>query len=93
MLEKKEIINSVTVLESGQLQVQKAIVILEDDIELSRTYHRHVIDPGTDYSNEETVVQNIAAVVHTPEVIAAFEGIINANWTDANGRVITEPKK
>jgi len=45
---------------------------VEDGVELSSGYHRHVITAGQDYSNESAEVQAICAAVHTPEVIAAF---------------------
>jgi hypothetical protein len=47
-------------------------------VEISRSYHRHVIAPGADYSNEATEVQAICAAVHTDEVIAAYEAHLAA---------------
>jgi hypothetical protein len=47
--------------------------VLEDGVELSSGYHRHVIMAGQDYSGESAEVQAICAAVHTAEVIAAFE--------------------
>jgi hypothetical protein len=47
--------------------------VLEDGVELSSGYHRHVITAGQDYSGESAEVQAICAAVHTAEVIAAFE--------------------
>jgi hypothetical protein len=46
---------------------------MEDGVELSSGYHRHVIMAGQDYSGESAEVQAICAAVHTAEVIAAFE--------------------
>jgi hypothetical protein len=47
--------------------------VMEDGVELSSGYHRHVITAGQDYSNETPEVQAICAAVHTPEVIAAYQ--------------------
>ena len=55
------------------VQVRTATVIYRDDEELSRSFHRHVVSAGDDYSNEDAEVQAICAAVHTPEVIAAYE--------------------
>jgi len=55
------------------VQVRTATVIERDGVEISRSYHRHVIMAGQDYSNESAEVQAICAAVHTAEVIAAFE--------------------
>jgi hypothetical protein len=46
--------------------------VLEDGVELSSGYHRHVVVAGQDYSNESTEVQAICAAVHTDAVIAAY---------------------
>ena len=55
------------------VQVRTATVIKEDGVELSRSFHRHVITAGQDYSGESAEVQAICAAVHTAEVVAAFE--------------------
>ena len=55
------------------VQVRTATIIERDGVEISRSYHRHVIMAGQDYSNESAEVQAICAAVHTAEVIAAFE--------------------
>ena len=59
--------------EHKSVQVRTATVIKEDGVELSRSFHRHVVTAGDDYSNESAEVQAICAVVHTAEVIAAYE--------------------
>ena len=58
------------------IQVRTATVIEEDGVELSRSFHRHVVSPGDDVSNESAEVQAIAAVVHTPEVVAAYQQML-----------------
>tara|TARA_R110000744_G_scaffold361460_1_gene469222 strand:- start:13 stop:264 length:252 start_codon:yes stop_codon:yes gene_type:complete len=59
--------------EYKHVQVRTCTKILEDGVELSSGYHRHVVQAGDDYSNESAEVQAICAAVHTAEVIAAFE--------------------
>ena len=58
------------------IQVRTATVIEEDGVELSRSFHRHVVSPGDDVSNESAEVQAIAAVIHTPEVVAAYQQML-----------------
>jgi hypothetical protein len=53
------------------VQVRTATVIERDGEELTRSYNRHVVDAGDDYSNETAEVQAICAAVHTADVIAA----------------------
>ena len=55
------------------VQVRTATVIKEDGVELSRSFHRHVITAGQDYSGESAEVQAICAAVHTAEVVAACQ--------------------
>jgi len=55
------------------VQVRTATVIERDGEELTRSYHRHVVSAGDDYSNETAEVQAICAAVHTVEVIAAYQ--------------------
>jgi len=54
------------------VQVRTATVIKEDGVELSRSFHRHVVTAGDDYSNESTEVQAICAAMHTDAVVAAY---------------------
>lgn len=60
------------VLVDGQIQVRRDDQIWEDGIFLSHSYHRHVIHPGQDTSQENDRCRAIATAVHTPEVITAF---------------------
>lgn len=73
MLEKVTVVDRIEVLENGSVQVRTKTTIVEDGKQISGTFHRHVVVPGADYSGEDAKVQAIAAAVHTPEVIAAYE--------------------
>ena len=59
--------------EHKAIQVRTCTKVVEDGVELSSCYHRHVIMAGQDYSNESAEVQAICAAVHTPEVVAAYQ--------------------
>ena len=58
--------------EFKSIQVRTCTKVLEDGVELSSGYHRHVVSAGDDYSNESPEVQAICAAVHTTEVKAAY---------------------
>jgi len=60
------------------VQVRTATVVSEDGTELSRSYHRHVIQAGDDYSSEDAEVQAVCAAVHTDEVVAAYAAHVAA---------------
>jgi hypothetical protein len=72
-LEKIAVVDKIEVTESGHVQVRTATRIVEDGAILSQSFHRHVIAPGQDYSQEDERVRAICAAVHTPEVIAAYQ--------------------
>ena len=67
------------------VQVRTATVVAEDGVELSSSYHRHVIIAGDDYSGETAEVQSLCAVVHTPELVAAYEVAQAASLTSLGG--------
>lgn len=77
-LEKTTVVDRVEILENGAVQVRTRTSILEDGQQISGTYHRHVVAPGDDYSNEDPRVQAICAATHTPEVIAAYKAAQSA---------------
>jgi hypothetical protein len=60
------------------IQVRTATVISEDGVELSRSYHRHVVSPLDDVSGESAEVQAIAAAVHTQAVKDAYQAHLDA---------------
>ena len=73
MLEKIEVVDLIEVVENGSIQVRTKTAIKEDGVEISSKFHRHVVAPGADVSAEDAKVQAIAASIHTPEVIAAYQ--------------------
>ena len=78
-LEKIVVVDLIETIENGCVQVRTKTAILEDGVQISGTFHRHVVVPGQDYSKEDARVQAICAAVHTPEVIAAYEAAQEAN--------------
>jgi hypothetical protein len=77
-IEKHSVVDLIEVLESGAVQVRTAIRIVENGDVISQAFHRHVVAPSDDYSNEDARVQAICAAIHTPEVIEAYKAAIAA---------------
>jgi hypothetical protein len=46
--------------------------VSEDGVELSRSFHRHVLHPDSDISGEPQEVQDLCAVVWTSAVSASW---------------------
>ena len=55
-----------------QIQVRTATVIKEDGVELSRSFHRHVVAPDSDSSNESADVKAMVKQFHTDAVKKAY---------------------
>ena len=58
-----------------QIQVRVATNIVEDGNIISSSYHRHVVSPGDDLTNQSDDVRAIAELLHTPELIEQFQSI------------------
>ena len=65
------------ILPNQVIQVRRADVIKKDGVEVGRSYHRNVVVPGQDVSEQPAEVQAIAAALWTPEVIAAYEASLS----------------
>ena len=59
-----------------QIQVREASIIQEDGVELTRSFHRYVLSPGEDISEQSSEIQAIANAVWTEELIAAYQASI-----------------
>ena len=77
-LEKIQIVDRIEVVENGSVQVRTKTAIMEDGKQISGSFHRHVVAPGSDYSAEDARVQAICAATHTADVIAAYKAAIAA---------------
>ena len=55
------------------VQVRTDTVVMEDNEELSRKYHRHSLMPDADITNEHSEVQAVCNAVWTDKVKADYE--------------------
>lgn len=63
------------------IQIRQATIIERDGVEISRSFHRRVVEPLDDISGETAEVQALAAVVHTDDVKAAYQAHIDSMAT------------
>ena len=61
------------------IQVRTATVIKEDGVEISRSFHRHVISPNSDSSNESADVKAMVKQFHTDAVKKAYKAHIESS--------------
>jgi hypothetical protein len=55
------------------IQCREANIVLKDDVEIGRSYHRHVRSPGDDVSGDCAELQAVATALWTTEVVAAYK--------------------
>ena len=81
-LTHRTIYDNITILEDGQIQLRRARVILDDDgvTEISRQFHRQVLEPGHDVTQFEQRVRDVCALIWTPAVVAAYR-----QWRERQG--------
>jgi K+-transporting ATPase c subunit len=86
-LTKETVVDKIEVMEMGEVQVRTATRVIEDGVELSSSFHRHVLDPSTkasgswadtDISGEDARVQAIATATWTSSVKTAYQEMIDA---------------
>lgn len=78
-LEEKSVVDKIEVLLLGQIQVRRRDQILKDGVEVAATYHRHVLSPGDNLTNEDPRVVAIAEATWTPEVIAMYQASLEVS--------------
>jgi hypothetical protein len=76
--------------EHKNVQVRTATIVKDDGVEISRTYHRHVLQcrtktggtwGDTDISGEDATVQAVCNAVWTDSVKSAFETFMDSQET------------
>ena len=54
------------------IQCRTATIVKEDGVELSRSFHRHVLTPDMDVSGESDEIKGMASALWTDEVKTAW---------------------
>jgi hypothetical protein len=68
--------DKIEIMELGQIQVRTKTTVLEDSVELSAAFHRHVVVPCT-YNGSAWVDTDTSAMS------ARVQALATATWTDA----------
>jgi hypothetical protein len=66
-------IDQIEIVRDWNIQVRQATIIERDGEFVSNTFHRWVLNPDSDISDQEQKVKDICNVAWTPEVKAAYE--------------------
>jgi hypothetical protein len=70
---EKQIIDKIELTENNSIQVRTATIIEKNGAELTRSFHRHVVCPGDDITNQDAKVQAIAKAIWTKDVVLAYK--------------------
>ena len=67
--------------EFSSVNVRTATIIREDGTDLSRSFHRHVVMPDADVTQEDADVQAICNVVFTQTCKDNYQAFLNSQET------------
>ena len=78
-LTKTKAVDQITVCENGIIMYREATKIFENDVEISKQYHRSSLTPAQDLTGVPANVVAICNTVWTAEVIAAYQAAQQIN--------------
>ena len=61
------------------VQVRTKTAFVEDGVEVSSSYHRHVIGPNDDLTNESDEVRALCEVIFTDEMKTAYADMMQSS--------------
>lgn len=73
MFEKQTFVDRIEVLADHTIAVRYVVTVLENGKPFADQVKGKYFHPGDDYSSEDAKVQSVCALVHTAEVIAAYQ--------------------
>jgi hypothetical protein len=73
MFDKTTVVDRIEVLADHTVAVRYVVTVTEDGKPFAEQVKGNYFKPGDDYSAEEAKVQSVCALVHTAEVIAAYQ--------------------
>ena len=80
-LEKSTKDDKIEIVDMGDwkvLQVRTATIVTDDGAELSRTFHRHVVEPNSDISGESDEIKKLAEIYFTDDAKAKHKAAMES---------------
>ena len=59
--------------EYKNIQVREAVIVSEDGVELSRSFHRYALSPDADLTDQPADVVSLSNIFWTDEIKAAYQ--------------------
>jgi hypothetical protein len=73
-LTKKIEIDKIEIVgEYKNIQVREAVIVSEDGVELSRSFHRYALSPDADLTDQPADVVSLSNIFWTDEIKAAYQ--------------------
>ena len=73
MFEKTTVVDRIEVLADQTVAVRYVVTVTENGQPFAEQIKGNYFKPGDDYSAEDDKVKSVCALIHTPEVIAAYQ--------------------
>ena len=71
MIDKIEIVG-----EFKHIQIRRTIIIERNGLEIARSAHRSIVAPGDNVTGQDEKIQDLAALYHTPALVAEYQSHI-----------------
>jgi len=68
-LSEQTIIDQIEITRNGSIQVREATLVLRDEAEIAKTFHRYCLHPGESLVGHTDQIVAIATAAWTPKVI------------------------
>ena len=75
MYTEQSVIDKVEILENGTIQVRRADRVFKDGIKIAETFHRHVVSPDQDITNEDNRIKQVAQLIWTDKVKGEYKAL------------------
>ena len=91
-LEKIQVVDQIEVVGEYSVQVRQVTKVMDDGVQIGgESYHRHVVHPNHDWSNEDAKVKKICDALFDADCIEAYfvsqhgypSGSASESWTKA----------
>jgi hypothetical protein len=78
-LNKVVSIDQIEIVENGICQIRQATKVIDNGVEIAKTYHRWSVEPGGDLSQYDKRTQTICKSAWTSEVIKKYKEQLKKN--------------
>jgi len=93
MVITKEISHQVEITDQDMVQVRTKTTFLEDGVEVSSSFHRHVLAPGESASAEAGKVRRIVQVAHVPTVVSRYNAMETKRQAEADRDIAIQARR